>query len=175
MIPLSRLGERAKGRRRRSFDTDIPSMPTNTRRWLQFCLDSNHGRHFHIPSCKSHHAYKRHHILSWKVPNCLASPESVKAPIAMVERMTRTGGFVDPEGAPDYTSPILFFLAQWDRLICSGDCKNNYDPAAGKKLYPKVSNFEIYMQPGSGHSTTTHRNASAGYDVMLGYLSKNNV
>ncbi|KAL9059468.1 MAG: hypothetical protein Q9162_001166 [Coniocarpon cinnabarinum] len=74
--------------------------------------------------------------------------------------------------ASDFEGPIQFVTGEFDFPICRGDCKASYDPAMIKSLYPKVKDedFEIYLQPGTGHGLTMHRKANSGYKVMLDWL-----
>ena len=102
----------------------------------------------------------------------LAYGESIKQPLT-VAKWTSIRGLLNIGYAPEFTGPLQFFLAEYDFLICDGDCVDNYDPTLINGLYPNSTGVDIYVQPGAGHGLTLHRNASAGYAVMLDWLEYN--
>lgn len=65
------------------------------------------------------------------------------------------------------------FVGEFDYYICAGDCRDQYDAAATKMLFPAASNRSYYLQPNTGHVLNLAKNASAGYEVMFKYLSDN--
>ena len=99
----------------------------------------------------------------------LAYGESIKQPLTVAE-WASLRGLLNIGYAPNFAGPLQFFLAEFDVLICSGDCKNNYDSTLIDELYPSATDVDFYIQPGAGHGLTFHRNASAGYAVMLDWL-----
>jgi pimeloyl-ACP methyl ester carboxylesterase len=100
----------------------------------------------------------------------LAYAESIKQPITVAEWLSLRG-LLAVGAAPDFKGPIQFFSAEFDELICSGDCKNNYDVDALKAVYPNATAREVYLQPSAGHGLTLHKNATAGYVVMSKFLA----
>jgi pimeloyl-ACP methyl ester carboxylesterase len=102
----------------------------------------------------------------------LAYADSIKQPLTVAEWVS-IRGLLNIGKAPDFTGSLQFFLAEYDFLICDGDCVDNYDSAFVEGLYPNATDVDIYVQPGAGHGLTLHRNASAGYAVMLDWLEKN--
>jgi hypothetical protein len=110
------------------------------------------------------------------IDEVLAYAESIKQPFSVGEGLSIHGLF-DFGYSPDFAGPVQFFLAEFDFLVCGGDCDNNFVPLAYPKLYPKLypnaSSIDIHVQPGSGHGLVLHRNASAGYAVQLQLLDEN--
>jgi hypothetical protein len=39
-------------------------------------------------------------------------------------------------------------------------------------VFPKAEPFTTYIQPNAGHALNLHRNASAAYDVIFGFLQE---
>jgi hypothetical protein len=74
---------------------------------------------------------------------------------------------------PAFKGPLQYMLAEFDFIICDGDCKNTYDVASLTQIYPHAKTVEAYIQPGAGHGLTLHRNATAGYEVSLKSLADN--
>jgi len=69
---------------------------------------------------------------------------------------------------------MQFFLAERDLPICDGNCTGVADAAQLKATsFPKASAVEVYVQPGTGHGLALHKNATAGYQVMLDFLGRN--
>jgi hypothetical protein len=69
---------------------------------------------------------------------------------------------------------MQFFLAEYDVLICDGDCNNAYDlPGIKKAIFPGTSALDTYIQPKTGHGLVLHKNATAGYQVQFDWLAKN--
>lgn len=54
--------------------------------------------------------------------------------------------------------------------MCGGDCTSILEPAAAD--FPSSTRFATYLQPNSGHALNIHLNASAYYDVILGFLEE---
>ncbi|KAK4609836.1 hypothetical protein CLAFUW4_14635 [Fulvia fulva] len=102
----------------------------------------------------------------------LAFAEGIKQPLTVGEWMSLRG-LLDVGMAPAFTGPLQFFAAEYDALVCGGDCKSNYDLATLDAIYPNASAKEVSIQPGAGHRLTLHRNASAGYAVMMDFLESN--
>lgn len=75
--------------------------------------------------------------------------------------------------APDFEGPLQFVVAEFDFLVCRGDCNLSFDPTTFKALYPRAKDIDIYMQQGTGHGLTMHRKANLGYKATLDWLDKN--
>jgi hypothetical protein len=102
----------------------------------------------------------------------LAYGESIKQPLTVAE-WASIRGLLNIGFAPSFTGALQFFLAEYDFLVCDGDCVNNYNTTLIDQLYPYAADVDFYVQPGAGHGLTLHRNASAGYAVMLDWLNSN--
>ena len=102
----------------------------------------------------------------------LAYGEFIKQPLTVAEWLS-IRGLLAFGYAPEFEGPVQFFEGEHDILLCGGDCKNDYDPTMLKMLYPNATDIDVYIQPGAGHGLTLHRNASAGYTVMLDWLDRN--
>jgi len=74
---------------------------------------------------------------------------------------------------PTFQGPLQYIVAEFDFATCGGDCRNTYGVASLKQIYPHAKVIEAYIQPGSGHALTLHRNASAGYKASLDFLARN--
>lgn len=75
--------------------------------------------------------------------------------------------------AANYDGPVQFVVAEFDYLVCLGDCKGVYDPTTIKALFPKASNVSFHMQEGTGHGLTLHRAANVGYQATFDWLASN--
>ncbi|KAJ9609116.1 hypothetical protein H2200_006887 [Cladophialophora chaetospira] len=74
--------------------------------------------------------------------------------------------------AAGFKGSVLFFVGEYDFVICDGDCNGIYEPAAAKAVYPDAESIDVYLQPGTGHGTTLAINATAGYSVIFDYLGQ---
>jgi pimeloyl-ACP methyl ester carboxylesterase len=98
--------------------------------------------------------------------------ESIKSPVTVAEWVSLRGAL--PIGpSTTFRGPVEFFVGEHDALICSGECYSNYDLSMLKDFYPHATARDVYVQPGSGHGLTLHKNATAGYDAMFNWLSSN--
>ena len=102
-------------------------------------------------------------------PKLLTYANKVKQPITVGE-YNSVGG-LDLGYGPEFRGPLQYLLAEFDFEICDGDCKNTYDVASLKQIYPNAKTIEAYIQPGAGHGLTLHRNATAGYEVSFKFLA----
>ncbi|KAK3112263.1 hypothetical protein LTR53_011643 [Teratosphaeriaceae sp. CCFEE 6253] len=100
----------------------------------------------------------------------LGFEHSNKQPLTVAKWLSLRG-LLTLAPAPAYKGPLQFFLGEYDCLLCGGDCKGDYDPAALAAAYPSASDIDVYIQQGAGHALTMHRNASAGYAVMQDWLA----
>jgi pimeloyl-ACP methyl ester carboxylesterase len=97
---------------------------------------------------------------------------AIKQPIAVGE--IASACTIIGQTAPNLKAPVQYMLAEFDFYICGGDCKGGYNVEYLKNsTYPNVAEFEIVIQPNTGHGFTLHNNASAGYQVSLGFLARN--
>ncbi|KIW54240.1 hypothetical protein PV05_06610 [Exophiala xenobiotica] len=72
-----------------------------------------------------------------------------------------------------YSGPLLYFLAEYDMLICHGDCNNAWDPQTVQQFVPHASPMDIHIQPKTGHGIPLHKNATAGFSVVADWLGQN--
>ncbi|KAK4901736.1 hypothetical protein LTR27_001508 [Elasticomyces elasticus] len=99
----------------------------------------------------------------------LAYGEGLKQPGTVGEFVSTTA--LSLSYAPAFTGPLQFVEAEFDTVICDGDCKNTYTAEALHAIYPNASSIDVHIQPGAGHALTFHRNATAGYKVSLDWLA----
>ncbi|KAK6405638.1 hypothetical protein LTR81_019663 [Elasticomyces elasticus] len=99
----------------------------------------------------------------------LAYGEGLKQPGTVGEFVSTTA--LGLAYAPAFTGPLQFVEAEFDTVICDGDCKNTYTAEALHAIYPNASSIDVHIQPGAGHALTFHRNATAGYKVSFDWLA----
>lgn len=75
--------------------------------------------------------------------------------------------------AEEFTGPIQFMSGEFDYLTCGGDCRGLANQTSLDILFPKASNMDVHLQPGTGHGLALHRGANVGYKVILDWLAKN--
>jgi pimeloyl-ACP methyl ester carboxylesterase len=75
--------------------------------------------------------------------------------------------------APGFTGPVQFMIAEFDYVVCLGDCRGVYDPATIRELFSNALDVNFYIQEGSGHGLTMHKGANVGYKVSLDWLDSN--
>jgi pimeloyl-ACP methyl ester carboxylesterase len=98
--------------------------------------------------------------------------ESIKSPVTVAEWVSLKGALpIGPSSS--FRGPVEFFVGEHDALICSGECYNNYDLTMLKDFYPHATARDVYVQPGSGHGLTLHKNDTAGYGAMFDWLTLN--
>ncbi|PVH91895.1 alpha/beta-hydrolase [Periconia macrospinosa] len=82
--------------------------------------------------------------------------------------------FGAPVAAPEYSGPLIFPGGEFDQLFCAGYCPGTIlEDYMRFKLYPQAKNFQIHIQPGSGHGLTLHTNATGHFQTILSYLVAN--
>lgn len=74
--------------------------------------------------------------------------------------------------ANDFTGPVQIMEAEFDYIICGGDC-HDWDQAAIDATYTNAKDIEVYIQRDTGHGLTAHRNASSGYQATFDFLARN--
>lgn len=104
-------------------------------------------------------------------PRLLEYGTSIRQPSAVSD--WTTAGLLSAGPAPDFDGPIQFMIAEFDFVVCGGDCKGTYDEDLIKSLYPKATNIDFYIQEGTGHGLTMHKGANVGYKATLDWLDKN--
>ncbi len=65
------------------------------------------------------------------------------------------------------------FAGEFDYGFCNGVCPGTFDVAQLSALYPNAADFDVYLQPGTGHVVQLSLNATAGYQVIFNFLAKN--
>ncbi|KKP00388.1 hypothetical protein THAR02_07517 [Trichoderma harzianum] len=103
-------------------------------------------------------------------PALLTYADSIKQPEAIGEYSSEDDNPLAP--APNYKGPLMFFVGEFDNFICNGNCSGIYSEAFARQIYPGVGvdDLTYYLQPNTGHASMLSKNASAGYEVMLGFL-----
>jgi hypothetical protein len=133
-------------------------------------LFSNRGSGYIVQSTPSNV-----HTIFFKAPSfdsaALDYAYSIRQHITVGEYSSISALSMGP--APNFKGPLLFMEAEYDFPICGGDCKNSYDMKLLSSIYGNASAVDVYLQPGAGHGLTLHRNASAGFGVMMGWLGGN--
>jgi pimeloyl-ACP methyl ester carboxylesterase len=72
-----------------------------------------------------------------------------------------------------FTGPVQFLLAEFDFLVCLGDCRNTYNTTQVHEMYPKAKGVDIHIQPGTGHGLPFHNNAQLGFKATFDWLEEN--
>lgn len=75
--------------------------------------------------------------------------------------------------ALQFDGPLQFVVAEFDYVVCRGDCNLPFDLATFRSVYPKATDIDIYTQNGTGHGLTMHRKANLGYRATLDWLDRN--
>ncbi len=104
-------------------------------------------------------------------PELLQYGDSIKSPFGVAELIS--AGQLNLGLAPDFKGPIQWMLAEYDWLVCGGDCRGTADMDVLDTLYPAVAGKEVYIQTGTGHGLPLHRNANTGFKVSLDFLDRN--
>ena len=95
---------------------------------------------------------------------------NTKQPVTVGEWLSSTSLPLGP--APLFKGPIQFNNGQYDVPNCAGDC-SDFDINVLKQIYGNATNIDVYLQPGTGHGMTMHRNANIGYKATLDWPDKN--
>lgn len=103
-------------------------------------------------------------------PELLTYANAIKQPLAVGEMESIFSANLSP--AVDFKVPIQFFKAEFDNLVCGGDCRGLLDDEILKGMYPSSPKIGTWLQPGSGHGLTMHRGAKAGYNITLDWLNE---
>lgn len=74
--------------------------------------------------------------------------------------------------AGDFTGPVRFVEGEFDYIICGGNC-HDYNMTAIETTYANAKDIEVYLQPGTGHGSTLHRNASIWFHNTFEFLDRN--
>ncbi|MCJ1475069.1 hypothetical protein MMC13_003729 [Lambiella insularis] len=105
-------------------------------------------------------------------PLVLTVVEANKWAFTIGEVLTQT---VLDYAAVKFTGPVLFLAAQYDHIFCGGDCSGIIDGpySISRRLFPAVSDFEVYIQPNVGHAINLHYNSSGAYAVANDFFKGN--
>lgn len=102
--------------------------------------------------------------------------EQTKQPVTTGELLTIGSA---PASSP-FTGPVLVITGEHDVPFCGGNCYGQVPgtntstiPEGVAKSYPAASKFEAYIQPATGHGINFQYNATASYEVVQTFLSKN--
>ena len=104
-------------------------------------------------------------------PELLEYAFSVRQPVTVND--FTTPGLLNLGLAAEFTGPVQYVVAEFDYVVCQGDCRGVYDPTVIESLFPKASNVSFYMQPGTGHGFTMHKGANVGYKATFDWLDAN--
>jgi pimeloyl-ACP methyl ester carboxylesterase len=94
----------------------------------------------------------------------------IRAPVGVVETVSVTP-FVSISGS-GFTGSVLYVLAEFDALICGGDCNPLYLGINGlmSYLWQTAGRREHYLVKGAGHGLALHPSAPQGYEVIRTFL-----
>ena len=67
------------------------------------------------------------------------------------------------------------FAGEFDFAFCDGVCPGTFNTSQLSALYPNAADFEVYLQPDTGHVVQMSLNATAGYQVIFEFLAKNHL
>jgi hypothetical protein len=84
-----------------------------------------------------------------------------------------SAGAVGIEPSKGFKGPVQFMLAEFDYLICLGDCRGVADMPTLDTLYPKATDIDVYTQEGTGHGLPYHFGADVGYKASYDFLAEN--
>ncbi|PTB61884.1 alpha/beta-hydrolase [Trichoderma citrinoviride] len=73
----------------------------------------------------------------------------------------------------DFTGPLQIFVGENDFAYCAGQCAGTFNMTQLHGIYPNVKDLDVYLQPNTGHVVQLSLNATAGYQVLFGFLDKN--
>ncbi|VUC24575.1 unnamed protein product [Clonostachys rosea] len=105
-------------------------------------------------------------------PALLTYTEKIKQPETVGEYASE--GLSSYLVADNFKGPVHFFIGEFDNFVCRGDCRDIYNQTEAERIFPH-SNPTYYLQPETGHAPALSKNASAGFEVMLGYLDSHNL
>ncbi|KAL7941933.1 alpha/beta-hydrolase [Trichoderma barbatum] len=97
--------------------------------------------------------------------------ENIQSSLGVGEVLTLGTGVGDI--VADFNGPLQIFVGENDFAFCAGQCTGTFDLAQLHGLYPNVKDLDVYLQPNTGHVVQLSLNATAGYQVIFGFLSKN--
>ncbi|KKO99260.1 hypothetical protein THAR02_08633 [Trichoderma harzianum] len=97
--------------------------------------------------------------------------EEIQSSLGVGEVLTLGTGVGDV--VADFTGPLQIFVGENDFAFCAGQCAGIFDLTQLHGLYPNVKDLDVYLQPNTGHVVQLSLNATAGYQVIFGFLSKN--
>ncbi|KAM6486218.1 alpha/beta-hydrolase [Trichoderma sp. SZMC 28011] len=97
--------------------------------------------------------------------------EEIQSSLGVGEVLTLGTGVGDV--VADFTGPLQIFVGENDFAFCAGQCAGIFDLTQLHGLYPNVKDLDVYLQPNTGHVVQLSLNATAGYQVVFGFLSKN--
>lgn len=104
-------------------------------------------------------------------PELLDYAYSVRQPLVVSE--TTSPALLNLGVAESFKGPVQFVVAEFDYLVCLGDCKETFDPEMITGLYPQATNVSFHVQQGTGHGLTMHKGANAGYKATFDWLEGN--
>lgn len=77
-------------------------------------------------------------------------------------------------------APVLFVMGEYDNIFCLGVALGGFDNCSTdetlywseRAYFPLVSDFEAYVQPGSGHNINLHQNAAAWHQRAADWMTQ---
>ncbi|EHK18069.1 uncharacterized protein TRIVIDRAFT_44656 [Trichoderma virens Gv29-8] len=96
---------------------------------------------------------------------------SIKQPVPIGEFASAFSLLENP--GPSFRAPVQFLLPEFDFYICRGDCHDLFNLTALNQTYPHATKIEVALQPNTGHALPLHNNATAGFQLMFDFFSRN--
>lgn len=104
-------------------------------------------------------------------PELLDYGVDIKQPVPIGELASAFWLLGNP--GPSFKAPLQYLLPEFDFYICRGDCKGLADVNKLKDTYPNATKIEVALQPNTGHALPLHNNATAGFQLIHDFLSRN--
>lgn len=96
--------------------------------------------------------------------------EETKQPFAIGETLSINPAFLTID-APGFKGPTLVTTGEYDSIVCGGYCPGVLDQPL-RKYFRGSSDYQSYIQPGTGHLTNYAINATGFYGVIFDFLLK---
>jgi pimeloyl-ACP methyl ester carboxylesterase len=106
-------------------------------------------------------------------PDLLEYGFQTRQPSAEPEMLSGIAFYADHPTAPGFASPLQLVIGEFDFIVCRGDCRHTYNLTMLKEMFPRTSDLDVYLQPGTGHALPFHNNATLGFQASFDWLSKN--
>ncbi|KAK4070661.1 hypothetical protein Trihar35433_5128 [Trichoderma harzianum] len=104
-------------------------------------------------------------------PELLDYGISIKQPVPIGEFASAFSLLGNP--GPSFRAPVQFLLPELDFYICRGDCRGLANMTELNATYPHATKIEVALQPNTGHALPLHNNATAGFQLIFDFFSRN--